>query len=94
VWDSGAVISSILIGTLGIVTFVFYEHRWAQQPMIPLHIFASRTAAAGFVQSFSLGFDLWVMQYYLIQYVSQLCLVCLGKTAKCSSSFLSLRDIL
>jgi hypothetical protein len=70
-WNSGAVIASILVGVFGIVVFLFYEHVIAQEPMIPLRIFASRTAAAGFIASFSLGFDLWAMQYYLIQYVSQ-----------------------
>ncbi|EPE33260.1 MFS general substrate transporter [Glarea lozoyensis ATCC 20868] len=67
-WDSGRVIASIVIAAFGLTVFLFYEHKYAKEPMIPLRIFASRTAAAAFVASFSLGFDLWAMQYYLIQY--------------------------
>lgn len=40
--------------------------------MIPLRIFASRTAGVSYVSSFCLEFVLWATQYYLIQYVSLL----------------------
>jgi hypothetical protein len=94
-WDSGAVIASIVIASFGLVLFLFYEHKYAKEPMIPLRIFASRTAAAAFVASFSLGFDLWAMQYYLIQYVSSLSYNSAGtQTLRATYSFLLPNDIL
>jgi MFS family permease len=68
-WDSAQVISSTVIGVIGISLFLFYENRFPNHPMIPLRIFANRTAGAAYFSSFVLGFVLWAMQYYLIQYV-------------------------
>lgn len=70
-WNSASVITPIIAGVLGTAGFLFYEGKYAVEPMIPLRIFASRTAGAGFLSSFMLGFVLWAMQYYLILYVSK-----------------------
>lgn len=69
-WKSASVIASIVIGVLGVLLFVFYEQRFAKEAMLPLRIFASRTAGVSYLSSFCLGFVLWATQYYLIQYVS------------------------
>jgi len=69
-WKSAQVISSIIIGVIGFGVFLFYESRFPKHPMIPLRIFANRTAMAAFGSAFVLGFVLWAMQYYLILYVS------------------------
>jgi hypothetical protein len=70
-WDSASVISSIVIGVLGTIVFLFYEWKIAAEPMIPLRIFGNRTAGSAYVSCFVLGFVLWAMQYYLILYVSK-----------------------
>ncbi|CAG8949011.1 hypothetical protein HYFRA_00002139 [Hymenoscyphus fraxineus] len=67
-WNSVSVILSIAIGVIGVTFFVFYEQKFAKEPMIPLRIFASRTAGVSYLSSFCLGFVLWATQYYLIQY--------------------------
>jgi Fungal trichothecene efflux pump (TRI12) len=68
-WDSAAVLSSITTGVFGAGVFLFYESKFASEPMIPLRIFGNRSSAAAYVSSFILGFVLWAMQYYLILYV-------------------------
>lgn len=69
-WKSAQVIVSIVVGAFGVTVFLFYEGKYAKEPMIPLRILVNRTAAAAYVSSFILGFVLWAMQYYLILYVS------------------------
>jgi hypothetical protein len=68
-WKSGAVIASIVAGACGTVVFAVYEEYGTNEPMIPLRIFKSRTAAAAFISTFVLGFVLWAMEYYFLLYV-------------------------
>jgi len=69
-WNSSAIITSIIVGSVGTAVFIIFEAKFAAAPMIPLRIFTNRTAGAAYTSSFVLGFVLWAMQYYLILYVS------------------------
>lgn len=69
-WRSASVISTTILGGLGVLVFLLYEQYVTSEPMIPLRIFSNRTAGAAYFSSFILGFVLWAMQYYLILYVS------------------------
>lgn len=70
-WSSAQIISSLIIGHIGIAAFVIYESRVAKEPMIPMRIFQNRTAASAILSAFIIGLVLWAMEYYLILYVSR-----------------------
>ncbi|KAH8816680.1 MFS multidrug transporter [Xylogone sp. PMI_703] len=67
-WDSPRIIVPLIVGGLGVLLFVYYEHRWATDPIIPLRLFSSRTAASGYYITFIHAVVLWSIAYYLILY--------------------------
>lgn len=68
-WDSARIIAPLIIGALGSLLFIFYEGRWASNPIIPLRVFTTRTAASVYYTTFIHGLVLWAIAYYLILYV-------------------------
>jgi hypothetical protein len=70
-WASAKIITPLVLGFCGIASFVVYEGKWAQQPMVPLRIFYSRTAASGYISSWLHALVMWSVGYYLILYVSK-----------------------
>ncbi|RFU26452.1 hypothetical protein B7463_g9877, partial [Scytalidium lignicola] len=67
-WDSPQIITPLVVGSVRIAVFVYHEHRWASNPIIPLRVFASRTAASGYYTTFIHGLVLWAITYYLLLY--------------------------
>ncbi|KAL2865207.1 major facilitator superfamily-domain-containing protein [Aspergillus lucknowensis] len=63
-WDSWRTLVPLIIGVAGLVVFVFYEYRYAKDPIIPPKIFQNRTASVSFAGSFLQGFVLWCLLYY------------------------------
>jgi hypothetical protein len=70
-WGSAKIVAPLVVGSLGLVVFILYEHRLASDPVVPLRIFATRTAASGYYVTFIQALILWTIAYYLILYVSR-----------------------
>ncbi|KAH8804688.1 drug resistance transporter [Xylogone sp. PMI_703] len=67
-WRSANSLVPLLLGILGMISFCIYEAVTAREPLIPLRIFASRTAVAAFFSAWVFGLVLWGISYYLILY--------------------------
>lgn len=68
-WRSAGVLAPLIIGVLGLGSFIIAESKWTKEPMIPLRIFSNRTANAGFFGAFIHGLVLWSFAYYLVIFV-------------------------
>ncbi|KAE9967482.1 hypothetical protein EG328_008172 [Venturia inaequalis] len=75
-WKSATVICLIIFGFLTIALFVINEWRLAKYPIIPLHIFSSRSNIACLAVCFCHGFVFIGGSYYLPLYFQ----ACLGAT--------------
>jgi len=69
-WSSATVLSTLIIGIVGLGVFVMIEWKVSKAPMIPMRIFSNRTANAGFFGAFIHGLVLWGFAYYMIIFVS------------------------
>ncbi len=58
----------LILGTCGLIGFVFYEEYVATEPLIRLVVFKNRTAAVTYVGTFLQGMILWAQLYYLPLY--------------------------
>lgn len=67
-WDSWHTLVPLLIGVAGLATFIFYEYRYAAEPIIPPAIFVNRTASVSFLGSVLQGLIMWCTLYYLPLY--------------------------
>lgn len=67
-WVSANILVALLVGVVGVIVFLIYEHYGTQQPMIPLRIFRDRTAASGYLTTWAHALVLWAINYYLILY--------------------------
>ncbi|KAL4811915.1 major facilitator superfamily domain-containing protein [Aspergillus spinulosporus] len=67
-WDSPKVICLIVFGTLMSVAFIYSEKRLAKYPLMPLHIFKSRSNIACFLVDFTHGFAFLGAEYFLPLY--------------------------
>ena len=67
-WDSGEVIVSLASGLALLVAFTSWERR-ADQPMIPLRLFASRAFAAGNAGSFLMVASLFGAVFFFAQFL-------------------------
>lgn len=65
-WRSAGVLAPLIIGVLGLGSFIITESKWTKEPMVPLRIFSNRTANAGFFGAFIHGLVLWSFAYYLV----------------------------
>jgi len=68
-WGSAKVIVPIVFGTIGIAGFALFEAKVPRSPMIPVRMFANRTAASGFFSSGIHGVVWFGSAFYFIQYV-------------------------
>ncbi|KAK5996104.1 Efflux pump FUS6-like protein [Cladobotryum mycophilum] len=73
-WSSANIISPLVIGVVGIFGFGLFEEQVAGkygfgQAFIPLRLFASRTAAFGYLMSFLQAVILWTISYYFQLYM-------------------------
>ncbi|KAL5001598.1 major facilitator superfamily domain-containing protein [Aspergillus recurvatus] len=67
-WDSPKVICLIVFGSLMSVAFIYSEKHLAKYPLMPLHIFKSRSNNACFLVDFTHGFAFLGAEYYLPLY--------------------------
>ncbi|KAL4738996.1 major facilitator superfamily domain-containing protein [Aspergillus similis] len=67
-WGSPKVICLILFGSLMSVAFIYSEKRLAKYPLMPLHVFKSRSNIACFLVDFTHGFAFLGAEYYLPLY--------------------------
>ncbi|RDW81723.1 MDR family MFS transporter [Aspergillus mulundensis] len=67
-WDSPKVICLIVFGALMSIAFIYSEKRLAKYPLMPLHIFKSRSNIACFLVDFTHGFAFLGAEYYLPLY--------------------------
>ena len=63
-WSSWHTLVPLLLGIAGLGLFVLIEYKFAKEPMIPLPIFNTRTASAGFLGTFLHGAFVWCLIYY------------------------------
>jgi MFS family permease len=67
-WSSFCTLVPLILGIAGLLAFIFYELLKAECPLIPLRIFANRTAAANYTGTLIHGIVLWCLLYYLPLY--------------------------
>ncbi|KAB8237120.1 major facilitator superfamily domain-containing protein [Aspergillus alliaceus] len=67
-WSSWHTLVPLIVGFSGLCIFGYYEHRFADDPMIPPVIFKNRTATVSFIGSTLQGLVLWCTLYYLPLY--------------------------
>jgi EmrB/QacA subfamily drug resistance transporter len=54
-WSSSAAMTCYVIGVVGLVAFVFCEHRYGDEALLPPRLFRGRTFAVGSASSFIVG---------------------------------------
>lgn len=67
-WNSWRTLVPLLVGIAGLISFVFYEGYVAEDPIIPMSIFSTRTAIVSFIGTVLHGLVLWCVLYYLPLY--------------------------
>ena len=67
-WDSWRTLVPLIIGSIGLIAFVFWEEYGAKEPLIRTVVFKNRTAAASFFMTVLHGMILWCILYYLPLY--------------------------
>ena len=67
-WSSFRTLVPLILGIAGGLAFVVYESFKAESPLIPMHIFANRTAAVNYFGTLVHGIVLWCLLYYLPLY--------------------------
>ncbi|KAK9778018.1 hypothetical protein SCAR479_05344 [Seiridium cardinale] len=67
-WSSFRVLIPIIVGFAGIVSFVYWEFRFASEPIIDKRIFNTWTAISAYIQTVLHGLVLWAAIYFLVLY--------------------------
>lgn len=67
-WSSWRTLVPLTVGIAGLITFLIYEEYFAKEPLIPLAIFKTRTAAVSYLGTVIHGMILWCLLYYLPLY--------------------------
>jgi nitrate/nitrite transporter NarK len=67
-WSSPEIISSLVLGALGVIAFVVWEHR-APAPMLPLRLFRSRAFSAANAASLAMYFGMFGSIFLLVQFM-------------------------
>ena len=67
-WSSFRTLVPLLLGIFGLSLFAMYDIWFVKNPLIPLGIFNSRTAAVSYFGTFIHGIVLWCLLYYLPLY--------------------------
>jgi len=69
-WGSPVIFSSLIVGLLLLVAFIWHEKR-AKQPMLPLSLFASRNFSAGNAATVAIYGGLSVATFLIIVFIQQ-----------------------
>ncbi|KAK6082296.1 major facilitator superfamily transporter [Seiridium cupressi] len=67
-WSSFRVLIPIIVGFAGIVSFVYWEFRFASEPIVDKRIFNTWTAISAYLQTVLHGLVLWAAIYFLVLY--------------------------
>lgn len=67
-WSSWRVILPIVIGALGMAGFLWYEFRFAKEPIIDKGIFNNYTMILSYIMTIFHGMILWTLLYFLVLY--------------------------
>ncbi|KMU79935.1 hypothetical protein CISG_08217 [Coccidioides immitis RMSCC 3703] len=67
-WDSWRTLVPLIVGAVGLIAFFVYETYFAAEPMIPITIFATRTAILTYIETVLHGLVLWCALYYMPLY--------------------------
>ncbi|EZG18478.1 MFS multidrug transporter [Trichophyton rubrum] len=67
-WSSWRTLVPLILGIAGLIGFMFYETYFAADPMIPVTVFATRTAVVSYIETVLHGLVLWCGLYYLPLY--------------------------
>ncbi|KAJ5651367.1 uncharacterized protein N7484_005090 [Penicillium longicatenatum] len=67
-WSSAGVIAPLVLGIVFLGLFVLVEMKFAELPLIPMHIFKNATVAGALGGAFFTGFMFYANLYYLPQY--------------------------
>ncbi|KAA8573407.1 hypothetical protein EYC84_004993 [Monilinia fructicola] len=67
-WSSGHIVSSLVIGAVGVTFTMVYEGFIALNPMIPPRIFKDRTASLGYLTTWCQALVLWAYAYFITLY--------------------------
>ncbi|KAJ3483963.1 hypothetical protein NLI96_g5968 [Meripilus lineatus] len=73
-WTSAHVLAPLILGLLGICAFLFYEHWFATEPIIPFTLLTNRTSLSGYIQTFINPIAMFAVIYFLPAYYQ----ACLG----------------
>ncbi|KAI0129802.1 major facilitator superfamily transporter multidrug resistance [Xylariales sp. AK1849] len=65
-WPSYRVLIPIIVGLAGMVSFVYWEFRFASEPIVDKRIFKTWTAISAYIQTMLHGLILWAAIYFLI----------------------------
>ncbi|KAH7119701.1 major facilitator superfamily domain-containing protein [Dendryphion nanum] len=65
-WTGPIIVTPLIIGSIGLITFPFWENsRWCQYPIMPPSIFSHRTSATAFALTGIHGFLTYGVQFFL-----------------------------
>ncbi|KAK2773228.1 hypothetical protein FQN52_006018 [Onygenales sp. PD_12] len=67
-WDSWRTLVPLILGTFGLIGTMLYETYVAENPIIPVTIFATRTATVSYIETVLHGLVLWCGLYYIPLY--------------------------
>ncbi|KAM5451832.1 hypothetical protein MaudCBS49596_003660 [Microsporum audouinii] len=67
-WSSWRTLVPLILGIVGLVCFMLYEKYIATDPMIPVTVFATRTAIVTYIETVLHGLVLWCGLYYMPLY--------------------------
>ncbi|KAJ6458426.1 iron permease [Mycena vitilis] len=67
-WTSARILTSLILGGVGLVAFLWYEFTFATNPIVPRGLLSTRTALSGFIQTSALFIVLICLLYYMPVY--------------------------
>ena len=67
-WDSYQTLVPLVLGTVGVCSWLFYEYSVPNHPILPLTILSDRTAAICFAGTFLMGIVQFGLLFFLPLY--------------------------
>jgi MFS family permease len=68
-WTSGAVLAPLLLGVATIAVFMLWEAKFAQLPIVPVHIFKYKTVVGVYLCTAMNGMTFFTVLYYVPQFL-------------------------
>ncbi|EMD35286.1 hypothetical protein CERSUDRAFT_116088 [Gelatoporia subvermispora B] len=67
-WQSARVLVPLIFGIFGLAFFLFYEAKYAKEPIVPFSLVTNRTSFSGYIQTFICPFLTLGVIYYMPTY--------------------------